>query len=85
MDPRQMQMLRDIMALEFVAVDLTLYLDTHPTEQEPLNDYNMVTERLNQLKAQYERMYGPLMAYGFTPLEYPWRWVESPWPWEMQF
>ncbi len=85
MDSRRLQLLHDIMALEFVAIELTLYLDTHPTEQEPLNDYNLVTERLNQLKAQYERMYGPLVSYGFSPSEYPWRWIEDPWPWEIQF
>lgn len=85
MDPKQAQMLREIQALEFAAIELTLYLDTHPNEKEPLNDYRMVSERLNQLKAQYERMYGPLSAYGFSPTEYPWRWIESPWPWEVQY
>lgn len=85
MDPKQAQMLREIQALEFAAVELTLYLDTHPGEQEPLNDYNTVAERLNQLKAQYERLYGPLAAYGSSPVEHRWRWIEEPWPWEVQY
>ncbi|MBE3584646.1 MULTISPECIES: spore coat protein CotJB [Desulfofundulus] len=85
MDSRQLQLLHEIMALEFTAIELNLYLDTHPEEQEPLNDYNQVTERLNQLKAHYEHLYGPLVSYGFSPSEYPWRWIEEPWPWEIQF
>lgn len=83
MDPKQAQLLREIQQLEFVAVELTLFLDTHPKDQEPLNDYNMVTSHLNQLKAHYEKKYGPLAVFGFSPGEYPWCWIEGPWPWEI--
>ncbi|RJQ28401.1 MAG: spore coat protein CotJB [Peptococcaceae bacterium] len=78
-------MLKQIQELEFVAVDLNLYLDTHPDEQKPLADYNNVTMRLNELKREYERNYGPLMSFGCSTSDYPWRWVEEPWPWEMDY
>lgn len=83
MDPQQMQMLSEIQQLEFVAVELTLYLDTHPHEHEPLNEYNKVTGQLNQLKMQYESLYGPLAAYGLSPSKHPWQWAEQPWPWDI--
>ncbi len=83
MDHIQMQMLRDIQILEFTAIELTLYLDTHPDEKAPLDDYNKTAEKLNGLKLLYEKTYGPLMAYGFSPSPYPWRWIEGPWPWEI--
>jgi len=82
-DPQQLQMLSEIQQLEFVAVELTLYLDTHPDEQEPLNEYNKATGQLNQLKVQYESLYGPLAVYGLSPSKYPWQWVEQPWPWDI--
>lgn len=85
MDPNQLQLLREIQQLEFVAIELTLYLDTHPDEQEPLRDYNHTTERLNQLKMQYERLYGPLAAYGVSTSKSPWQWAEQPWPWDINY
>jgi len=84
-EQRQMQMLREIQQLEFAAVELNLFLDTHPRDREPLNDLKTVVDRLHQLKEQYEGMCGPLTVQGFTPESYPWRWVEGPWPWEMVY
>lgn len=83
MDPNQMQMLNEIQQLEFVAIELTLYLDNHPDEQEPLNEYNRVAERLIQLKNQYEKLYGPLAVFGSSTVNHPWKWAEQPWPWEL--
>ncbi|WP_227766101.1 spore coat protein CotJB [Zhaonella formicivorans] len=81
----QVQMLRRIQELEFVAIELTLYLDTHPGEREPLVEYNRVTQELNALKRTYENRYGPLTVYGYSPSQYPWRWIEDPWPWEFSY
>lgn len=85
MNRRQVEMLRKIQELEFVAVDLTLYLDTHPDERRPLDHYNEVSEELRMLKREYERRYGPLMAYGHSPSQYPWAWIDEPWPWEVEY
>lgn len=79
----QMQLLEKIQAISFSAVDLTLYLDTHPTDQQALGHYNALCEQLACAKAVYEQIYGPLMPFGETPSQYPWRWVQEPWPWEM--
>ena len=76
------KMLRKIQELEFAAVELNLFLDNHPTHQRALMDYNMITQELMQVKQAYEMQYGPLTNFGFAPSQYPWRWVEEPWPWE---
>lgn len=75
-------LMKRIKELEFTAVDLNLYLDNHPMCQQALSDYNMVTEELSRLKRMYEMNFGPMTNYGTSPSQYPWRWVDEPWPWE---
>lgn len=82
---QQARLLRDIMSLEFSAVDLTLYLDTHPTDMRALGEYNHITHQLRILKRSYEQCYGPLAVYGATPTQYPWHWIDEPWPWEVEY
>lgn len=83
-DMKCKELLDKIRELEFAAVDLTLYLDNHPTCEKALADYNTVVEELSELKKAYEMSYGPLVHFGCAPSQYPWRWVNEPWPWEIQ-
>lgn len=76
------ELLDKIRELEFAAVDLNLYLDNHPMNQQALMDYNTVTKELMELKRMYEADSGPLIHFGCAPSQYPWRWVSEPWPWE---
>lgn len=85
MDRDRKQLLVAIMAEEFTAIDLNLYLDTHPEDRKALADYYETVRKLEELKAQYEMRYGPLTAVGRTPSEYLWHWVDEPWPWEINF
>lgn len=85
MDGARKRMLMNIMAEEFTAVEFNLYLDTHPEDERALADYNHTVKKLNQLKCAYEEKYGPLTNFGFAESEFPWRWVEEPWPWEINF
>lgn len=82
---QQSKMLKEIMGYDFTAVELTLYLDTHPDDARALTEYNMVTHRSKMLKAAYEKLYGPLMVFGHTMTQCPWRWTDEPWPWEVEF
>jgi spore coat protein JB len=76
------ELMRKIKELEFTAVELNLYLDNHPTNQKALDDFNKVTEELTRVKRMYELNFGPLTNYGTSPSQYPWRWVNEPWPWQ---
>jgi len=78
------EMMRKIQELEFATIDLNLYLDNHPNNQKALMDYNMLTRDLMNLKRMYEMKYGPLTNFGYCPSQYPWQWVNEPWPWEIE-
>nr|WP_243427859.1 spore coat protein CotJB [Alkaliphilus hydrothermalis] len=84
MDDR-LALLRQIQEVEFAAVELNLYLDTHMEDQRALMEYNQIHKQLMMLKQQYEMLYGPLTNFGFSPSQYPWKWIEGPWPWEQVY
>lgn len=84
MDERHQDLLR-IMELEFTAIELNLFLDTHPQDQRALADYNATAQELARAKAIYESRYGPILNYGLSPSPEAWRWIEEPWPWEITF
>ena len=84
-DKARLKMLEEIMMLEFAAIELTLFLDTHPEDKRALADYNRYTKMLQRSKKEYEALYGPLSVYGTSPSQYPWRWVYEPWPWEIDY
>lgn len=72
------------MQLDFVAVDLALYLDTHPNDAGALNRYNETLERADEFREQYQRLCGPL--YSFRSFNRDgWKWYKDPWPWQYSF
>ncbi|MCR4419782.1 MAG: spore coat protein CotJB [Clostridia bacterium] len=85
MDSHRRELLRKIMALEFSALELNLYLDTHPNDDRALADFNQVAHELAGLKQEYEHRYGPLFNYGWGPSHDCWRWPDEPWPWEVSW
>ena len=77
-------LLKKLMALDFVAVDLALFLNTHPDDCEALAKYNETLAEANTLRSEYEECFGPL--YSFRSMsDYPWQWMEDPWPWQYSF
>ena len=77
-------LLREITILDFMAIDLQLFLNTNPTNGEALIMYNDCVTRSNQLKKQYEADYGPLTSFR-SDGQPNWNWITEPWPWEEQF
>ena len=77
------QALKEIQALEFALVELTLYLDMYPTDKRAVCQYNILTEKMNTLRTKFQIEYGALFSYGEFPSKYPWEWVSTPWPWEV--
>lgn len=76
------ELLGRIRELEFVEVDLNLFLDNHPDNKQAINDYNMFSEKLAALKSKYEETYGTLCNFGNGKNCSSFTWVEEPWPWE---
>lgn len=83
MSKKQRAMLCELQALEFFAVELNLFLDTHPRNCRALADYNRTVMELWTMKRAYERCYGPLVNFGFSPSPGKWRWIDEPWPWKI--
>ena len=78
------QLIRKLQAVGLMAVDLQLFLDTHPKNQEALEDYEQVTKQYEKLRAEYEYQYGPLTNFGYmTSFDHD-SWVNDPWPWEQR-
>lgn len=79
----QKNLLYDIMKLQFALIDNSLYLDTHPNDQQALLHHNMMHSQLKMKIQYYENMYGPLTVYGKS--DCCWKWINSPWPWEIDY
>jgi spore coat protein JB len=77
-------LLKQITELDFMAVDLQLYLNTHPGDCNALNQYNATVCKARMLKQKYEMMYEPLYSWISTS-KYPWQWTTELWPWHERF
>lgn len=75
-------LMKRIQQLQFMTVELNLYLDTHPYDIRALMEYNIYTQQLMILKRQYEQYFGPLTNFGYATSEQGWKWISEPWPWE---
>lgn len=82
---KRLSMLKEIQALEFFAIELNLFLDTHPGDRAALRDFYAIREKLFEDVKRYEEMYGPLTVFGNAPAQCPWPWIEDPWPWEIEY
>lgn len=81
-DKNKLELLEQIMAVDFMMIDLHLYLDTHPMDRDALAKHNSFVMQSKMLKESYERLYGPISEYSCSP--YPWQWINEPWPWEYE-
>lgn len=79
------RLLAQITALDFMAVDLALYLNTHSEDRQIIEKYNSVIKEADMLRAEYERQFGPLCSFRSSAMNNKWSWIDEPWPWEYCF
>ncbi|MDI6870400.1 MAG: spore coat protein CotJB [Bacillota bacterium] len=81
------ELLRRLMVAEFAAIDLNLYLDTHPRDERALEAYAKANHEVMMARHEYEEKYGPLVNFGHSHSigkdARTWRWLNEPWPWEV--
>ena len=78
-------LLKRLTMLDFMAVDMQLFLDTHPDDTNAIAKYNSIIREADNLRAQYEKAVGPLFSVrSYSPTE-NFQWVDNPWPWENKF
>lgn len=72
-------LLKRIAAIDFAIVELNLYMDTHPDDDEINEKLNMYREKSSNLRREYESLYGPLTLDNQEKNQ--WGWISDPWPW----
>ncbi|GGB47613.1 spore coat protein CotJB [Fictibacillus barbaricus] len=77
------QWMEELQAVDFVLVELTLYLDTHPQDQTAIQQFNQFAQQRKHIKKAIESKYGPLQQYGNSYSGMPWNWSDGPWPWQL--
>ena len=71
----------ELMALDFAAHDLSLYLDTHPNDAEAFALYKELLSLAKLGRERYEQLYGPLCKSELINAD-RYTWLQGPWPWE---
>ncbi|WP_164914320.1 spore coat protein CotJB [Aminipila luticellarii] len=79
----RIDLMRRVQMLSFVLVDVSLYLDTHPTDKAGLNFFNKYNTLYQSAKEEYEKNYGPLTIAGTNDTN-SWSWIDEPWPWQRE-
>ena len=57
------ELLKKLSELDFIAVDLALFLNTHPDNTEAIQTYNQVITAADAVRMKYEETYGPLCSF----------------------
>ncbi len=73
--------LAELMAIDFAAHDLSLYLDTHAADAEAFAVYQDLLKLAEEGTQRYAKLYGPITKRDLINAEM-YTWLESPWPWE---
>ena len=82
-DSRYYEMLEQLQAVDFVLVELNLYLNTHPNDLKSIEQYNRLAQERAVLAKQFQELYGPLTNFGHAYTRYPFEWSQPPWPWQV--
>ena len=75
-------MLKKIATYQFAALDLQLFLDTHPNDKETLRQVQRYQQLLAPMVKEYEEKYGALTKKSEDGNN--WDWIKAPWPWECE-
>lgn len=76
--------LAELQALEFVVLELALYLDTHQGDAEAFELFKQYAAMEEAARTQYEEMHGPLTKRAAANSKTWNAWLSDPWPWNLQ-
>lgn len=80
------ELLKKLSELDFIAVDLGLFLNTHPDHSEAIQTYDQVITAADAVRMKYEESYGPLCSFrSYAADTNHWAWMHDPWPWQNDF
>ncbi len=73
--------LGELMALDFVAHELVLYLDTHPSDKEAFQMLQNIQKLAETAKDRFVKRYGPICHKDLAGMK-EFTWLNNPWPWD---
>lgn len=79
----RMTMMKQVQSYRFAALDLQLYLDTHPNDKKAFEMFKNIVVKAKEVVAEYQDQYGPLTADAAAMYDC-YKWIEGPWPWERE-
>lgn len=78
----QEKLMQDMCAQQFAALEVNLFLDTHPRNKKAIEAMKVYTTKFKELKTRYEEKFGMIDIYSPNNSTEKWAWVNDPWPWE---
>mgnify|MGYP003296988665 FL=1 len=75
------RMLNDIGIVDFALVELMLFLDTHPDNQEAIDYFNYYAKVKAKMMQEYSTTFEPLTKE-YAAVNNKWKWNCGPLPWE---
>lgn len=83
--PNRESLLAWINQVSFAVNEMTLYLDTHPDDEDALVFFREKLKMRQEALETYARFYGPLtIDTANDNMSRSFQWVQQPWPWEPQ-
>ena len=71
----------EMMAIDFVADELELYLDTHDKDREAFELYQTILTLQREARERFIRRCGPIQQSDMLGMD-RYVWLDAPWPWE---
>lgn len=78
---KESQLLKMLSEVSFVMDELSLFLDTHPDEQDAIACYQEYHTLREELLKEYAEKFGPLRMQDVTDST-QWLWATQAWPWK---
>ena len=75
------ELLKKLTTLDFMLIELGLYLNTHPEDQRALMIHREVAMDAERLRDEYEHHFAPLCNRTQNKGQ-SWQWINEPWPWQ---
>lgn len=75
--------LTEMMAIDFVADELELYLDTHSDDSEAFAMYQTFLALKKEARSRYVKQFGPISQEDMLGAKC-YDWLKEPWPWDYQ-
>ena len=82
--PGRAKLLKKIQEYNFMMIEAALYLNNQPCCEAAQEAFCKYRELYLETLAEYEECYGPLTYNGANVRRDGWKWVNTPWPWEVE-